>query len=129
MLGRHLENEVDSRCEAAASAYLVFGGRLPWYYLSIGVARYVFLLGVWIRSRLGLPVHPLRHSKSGRVLAGIQMNALLVALVPMVPVSTVPVGMAFATVPFLAGFARDFYGICTGRRPARALRERFQSYG
>lgn len=115
-LGRHLENEVDSLGCLAASAFLVAAGTLPWYYLTIGLARYLFLLGVNIRSTMGLPTHRLRHSRSGRILAGLQMNALLVGLFPFVPDALVRIAMPFVSVPFLAGFLRDFYGVCTGRR-------------
>ncbi len=119
-LGRHLENEVDSLGCLAASTVLVISGKLPWYFMAVGFARYLFVLAVWIRRRMGPATYDLKHSRSGRIMAGIAMNYMLVAMAPLVPTVFARRVMPIVIIPFLAGFARDFYGVSTGR----ALRER-----
>ena len=114
-LGRRLEHEVDTLVCLAASFYLVVSGILPWYFMAVGVARPLFLLGIWIREQTGRPVYELRHSKSGRILAGVVMNCMLLAMIPIVPVLVARIAMPVAALPFLAGFVRDFYGVCGGR--------------
>ncbi|MFP4562657.1 MAG: methyltransferase domain-containing protein [Spirochaetia bacterium] len=114
-LGRVLENEVDSLGCLAAVLALITEGKLPWFFLILGAARYIFVLFAGLRRMFGFPVHELRHSRSGRFLAGGCMTSLLIGLIPPVPPEAVLILVTVIGVPFLTGFIRDYYQVCTGR--------------
>src|SRR5690606_3564987 len=105
-----------------ASLLLVVSGKLPWIFIVVGAARYLFVAGVWIRSLLKLPVHPLRHTVSGRILAAIAMNYMAVAMAPIVPRVAALAAMPIVALPFLAGFVRDFYAVAGGNIRGRVVR-------
>jgi CDP-diacylglycerol---glycerol-3-phosphate 3-phosphatidyltransferase len=107
-LGSRLDMEVDALGILVASLAGVSLGKLPLWYLSIGLARYAFVFGIWWRTRAGRRVRDLDRSGLRRVLAGCQMGFLAVALWP--PVSS---GLAArASLAFggatLAMFLRDW---------------------
>jgi len=114
-MGRRLEHEVDTLACLSGAAFLVASGKLPWYFIIVGLARFLFLLGSWIRRAFNRPVYETRHSTSGRLLAGLVMNFMLFAMLPVVSAKVARVLMPIAAIPFLLGFVRDFYGISTGR--------------
>jgi CDP-diacylglycerol--glycerol-3-phosphate 3-phosphatidyltransferase len=60
-------------------------GQLPWWYLALGLARYLFIFGLWLRQRLGRPIHEMIPSTHRRVFAGFQMGFLSVVLWPILP--------------------------------------------
>ncbi|MFW5685542.1 MAG: CDP-alcohol phosphatidyltransferase family protein [Spirochaetota bacterium] len=115
LLGRTLENEADSLGVLAVSIYLVIAEIVPWYILLAGVARYLFVIAVWVRRAVGATVYPLQHSSSGRILAGIMMNSMLLCTVPAFPTWAARTLMPVAAIPFLLGFVRDYFGVSTGR--------------
>ncbi len=107
-LGVRLDLEVDALAVLVGSLLAILYGRLPLWYLAIGLARYVFVFGLWWRTRRGRPVHQLPASRHRRVVAGFQMGFLAGALWPIAaPGATELAGVVFA-VPTLAGFVRDW---------------------
>jgi CDP-diacylglycerol--glycerol-3-phosphate 3-phosphatidyltransferase len=80
----------------------------PWYLL-VGLARYMFVIGLWWRERKGLKTYPLPPSTRRRLLAGTQMGLLAILLLPAFkPPGTIWAVAAFG-LPLLAGFVWDWF--------------------
>jgi CDP-diacylglycerol--glycerol-3-phosphate 3-phosphatidyltransferase len=114
VLGEKLDMAFDTVGFLVAPLVGVVWGRLPLWYLSISVARYLFKAGRGWRRTRGRPVYDLPPSRLRRPLAGLQMAFITAALLPVVPVGAVRVAAAAVVVPSLAVFARD-YLVVTGR--------------
>jgi len=107
-LGEILDIEFDALGILIATALAINYGQLPWEFLILGLARYLFVFGLWWRKRQGKPVVDLPFSVTRRLLAGFQMGFIAVMLWPGVrPPGTTLAGIVFA-VPFLAIFSRDW---------------------
>lgn len=107
-LGAALDTELDGLGVAAALGLVVWYGQLPLWMLTVGAARYLFVVGVWWRRRRGLPVYELPESDVRRPLAGFEMGLISAVLWPVLPVSFSGPVAAAVTVPFLAIFLRDW---------------------
>jgi CDP-diacylglycerol--glycerol-3-phosphate 3-phosphatidyltransferase len=108
LLGEALDIEFDALGLLIAVALTIHYSVLPVWYLPVGIARYAFLFGLWLRQRTRRPVFPLPPSDSRRPLAGLQMGMLSVMLIPILgPPMTSLAGPLFG-IPLLAGFARDW---------------------
>ena len=107
-LGESLDLEFDSLGMLIGSGVAVWYRVLPWPFLIIGAASYLFRLGIWIRQRSSKPARELHASTSRRPIAGLMMGYLSVMLWPIVePPATTLAGLFFL-VPFLASFTRDW---------------------
>jgi CDP-diacylglycerol--glycerol-3-phosphate 3-phosphatidyltransferase len=107
-LGEALDLHVDSLGVLVATLLVVHYGQAPVWYLLVGMARYLFLGGIWLRRKLGRPVYTLPPSLSRRALAGIQMSLLFVLLWPVFTPPATHVAAALFSIPFLFGFTRDW---------------------
>lgn len=110
-LGETLDMEFDALGILIGSLLGLRYGQLPWWYLSVGVARYLFVGGVRLRRLRGRPVYALPTSAIRRPLAGLQMAVIGIVLVPVLapPVTTLLVTVAM--LPFLGGFIRDWLAV------------------
>jgi CDP-diacylglycerol--glycerol-3-phosphate 3-phosphatidyltransferase len=108
VLGARLDMAFDTLGFLVAPVVGVLWGRLPVWYLSLSLARYLFKAGRGLRRYRGRPVYDLPPSRVRRPLAGVQMVFITVALAPVVPVETVRALAAVVLVPSLAVFARDY---------------------
>ncbi len=118
-LGETLDMELDAAGILIASALAIHYGKLPVWYLAIGLARYAFVAGLWWRRRRGLRTEPLDPSSTRRLLAGVQMGFLSVSLWP--PVAAELTGLlapGFGGIT-LAMFLRDWLQV-SARLPRRA---------
>jgi len=116
-LGATLDLELDALGILVAPLLAVRYGQLPLWFLLVSAARYLFVLGVWLRRRWGLPVYDLPPSRARRSMAGLMMGFVCAALLPVfAPPATALAGAAVMT-PFLAGFVQDWFTVC-GRRIA-----------
>jgi len=107
-LGEALDIEFDGLGLMAATALAVHYGQLPLiYFLTVGCARYLFLLVGWAARRAHRPGSPLPTSTTRRALAGVTMELGTAALWPIVPSVMMTLAGAIVAVPFLGGFARD----------------------
>jgi CDP-diacylglycerol--glycerol-3-phosphate 3-phosphatidyltransferase len=108
LLGSRLDMEVDAAGILVASLSGIFLGKLPLAYVAIGLARYLFVLGIALRVRAAKSVRELDPLRLRRLLAGFQMGFLAVALWPQIPETVTRV----AAIPFgaatLAMFLRDW---------------------
>ncbi|HEX6385012.1 MAG TPA: CDP-alcohol phosphatidyltransferase family protein [Anaerolineae bacterium] len=113
-LGERLDMEFDGLGMVVVSVLAVWYGQLPWWYLILGSARYLFVLGTWWRQRLGKPIHALPPSVHRRVFAGFQMGFMSAVLWPIVPPAAATIaGTVFATATVLS-FLRDWL-VASGR--------------
>lgn len=119
VLGEKLDMAVDTLGFLVAPLVGVLWGRLPVWYLSLSLARYLFRAGRGLRRRRGRPVYELPPSRVRRPLAGVQMGFIAVALAPVLPTGTVHVAAAVVLAPSLAVFARDYLAVAGVVGPKR----------
>ena len=116
-LGESLDMEFDVIGGLAAVLLAISYGQLPIWYLAVGLAREIFLLGHWILRKRGRPIYDLTPSSDRRLIAGLQMGFLSVVLWPVfMPPATTLAAVLFA-VPLLISFGRDWL-VTSGRLPA-----------
>lgn len=107
-LGEILDMSFDGLGVLVAALLAVRYGQLPAWYLSVALARYLFLGGLWLRRRLGLPLYVLPPSASRRMFAGLQMGFIAFALLPIFSPPATSIAAVLFAIPFLAGFLRDW---------------------
>ena len=114
-LGETLDMNNDALGVLVATLLAFQYGTVPWWYLPFGFARYLFLLGLFLHQRRGLPLHPMKPSSTRRFFAGVQMGFITVMLMPILG----PPGTSFAAtlflLPFLTIFLIDYLEI-TGKK-------------
>jgi len=107
-LGKRLDISTDAAGLLVASLLAVALGRLPAFYLLVGLAYYPFVIGLWFRRRQGLPVVALRPRPYARIMAGFQMGLVGVALLPVAARQLTTLAAIIFMTPLLAGFLRDW---------------------
>ena len=107
-LGEVLDMSMDGWGLLTASFLAVRYGQVPIWYLLVGLARYLYLIGLWGWKRLGYEIHDLPESSIRRPFAGLQMGFAFVILWPIFS----PPGTYYAAVifsfPFLVAFIWDW---------------------
>jgi CDP-diacylglycerol--glycerol-3-phosphate 3-phosphatidyltransferase len=107
-LGVILDMEFDSVGFLIAVLLAIQYGQLPPWYIVLGMARQLFVLGLWLRRRWKLPVYDLPPSEQGRLIAGLQTTFASVVLWPIIsPQVTLLASYLFA-IPLLYSFGRDW---------------------
>ncbi len=116
-LGGVLDMEFDGLGTLIVILLAVSFGQLPPWYLFLGLARYFFVIGLWLRRRLGRPIADLPPSAHRRVFAGFQMGFLSVVLWPIMPQPmAIVAGALFAAATGL-GFLRDWLVVSGALNP------------
>ena len=110
-LGEELDLNLDGLGLLIASFLLVWYGQVPAWYLLVGLARYLFLFGIWWRRRAGKPVYPLSESSARRPFAGAQMGFAAVMLFPIFSPPGTYLAAALFAIPFLVGFLLDWLAV------------------
>lgn len=136
ILGEDLDMRWDGTGMLFGATLSVLYGQTPLPYLLVGLARYLYLFGLWVREKRGQPVYDLPPSRFRRALAGMQMGFVAVVLLPVYGPPATRLAAALFMLPLLIGFTRDYLWV-TGRltapvqsqeeQPSR-LRERFIFY-
>lgn len=124
-LGELLDMSLDGLGVLVAVALAVQYGRLPAWYLLVGLARYLFLVGLWLRRRRNQPVYDLPSSVARRVLAGFQMGFLAVMLWPLFGPPGTFLAAALFGIPFLIGFGRDWLFVAGILQPQESALNRW----
>ncbi len=106
-LGEILDMSFDGLGVLAASLLAVQYGQVPGWYVLVGLARYLYLAGMWVLRRSGRPIYDLPPSLSRRMFAGLQMGFLAVALLPLFSPPGTHIAATLFGLPLLAGFAWD----------------------
>jgi phosphatidylglycerophosphate synthase len=115
-LGEKLDLDLDGRGMLVGGVLAVLAGTAGWWYLLVGLARYIYVAAVWVRRRIGLPIteHP---NPNSRPLAGLQMGITTALLAPTLhPPFTILIS-TLTMVPFLANFTYDWL-VAIGKAPA-----------
>ncbi len=118
-LGERLDMEYDGLGMLIVSLLAVWYGQLPAWYLFLGLARYLFVFGLWWRQRRGLPNRDLPHSVHRRVFAGFQMGFMSSVLWPIMPPEFATIAGTTFAIPTALGFLRDWF-LVTGRLDPQA---------
>jgi CDP-diacylglycerol--glycerol-3-phosphate 3-phosphatidyltransferase len=115
-VGARLDTMVDGLGLMVGSLAGVGLGRLPVWYLALGLAYYLFHGGLLWRGWRGLPVHldRMRPSLYTRQFAGCQMGLVATALFPVLGPPGTTITAALFMTPSLALFVRDWL-VVTGR--------------
>lgn len=116
-LGEVLDMHWDGFGMLAASALLVHYEQVPVWYILVGLARYLFLFGLWLLRRMDRPVYELPQNVFRRALAGLQMGFVAVVLLPVFAPPVTWVGAWLFGLPFLFGFLRDWLFVCGALNP------------
>jgi CDP-diacylglycerol--glycerol-3-phosphate 3-phosphatidyltransferase len=114
LLGVRLDMEFDGLGLLIVSLLAVWYGQLPPWYLIIGLARYFFLIGLWVREKINLPNQSLPHSVHRRIFAGFQMGFMSVVLWPILPAEAATIAGTIFALATSASFLRDWL-IVVGR--------------
>lgn len=107
-LGEMLDMQLDGLSLLLAASLVVTYQQAPAWFLLVGLARYLFLAGIFVRRRLGKPVYDLSPSAARRPFAGALMGFTAVLLYPLFSPSATHLAAALFALPFLAGFTRDW---------------------
>ena len=103
VLGSTLDITLDGLGTLIAPLVAVWYGQLPVWYLLVSAARYLFLFGIWLRRRLGMPLRDLPPSAVRRALAGVQFGFISAVLWPVFKPPATWIGATIFMLPFLAG--------------------------
>ncbi len=107
-LGKRLDIASDAAGLLVASLVAVGLGRLPVVYLLVGLAYYPFIFGSWWRQQRGLPQIDLPPRPYGRIVAGMQMGLVGLALLPLLQPLFTHLAAHLFMIPLLVGFVRDW---------------------
>jgi CDP-diacylglycerol---glycerol-3-phosphate 3-phosphatidyltransferase len=125
-LGAWLDMHFDGQGTLIVIALAVWYGQLPLWYLSVGLARYLFIFGLWRRERQGLTVREMTPSAQRRIIAGFQMGFLTVVLWPILPAEAVTLAGTIFALATLASFGRDWLVVSGQIDPQSARYRRWQ---
>lgn len=113
-LGTALDMKNDSWGVLVVTGLAFWYGQIPFWYLPVGLARYFFLAGLWVRKKQGRENMELPHSFRRRIFAGVQMGVITAMLVPLFAPPATTIAATFFMLPFLGGFLYDWY-LVTGK--------------
>jgi CDP-diacylglycerol--glycerol-3-phosphate 3-phosphatidyltransferase len=126
LLGERLDMEFDGLGMLLVSLLAVWYGQLPWWYLLIGLARYFFVFGLWLRKKRGLSNHTMPHSWHRRIFAGFQMGFMSVVLWPIVPAAAATITGTIFALATAASFLRDWLVVIGWLDPQSAPYQTYQ---
>jgi len=114
-LGARLDTEMDGLTVLIGTVAVVSTDLVPTLFVVVGLARYLFVFGIWLRQRRGLPVYDLPPSQLRRVLGGLAMATIWLVLLPVVEPSVARPVAIVVLIPFVLNFSRDWLAV-SGRR-------------
>jgi len=126
-LGEILDMEFDGLGLLIAVALAVQYGKLPPWYLLLGVSRPLFVLGIWLRQRAAKPVYDLPPSDHRRVIAGLHTSFVAAALWPVLAAPITLYASYLMAAPLVLSFGRDWLvvsGVIDANAPAYLARRR-----
>lgn len=107
-LGERLDMNHDSLGVMVVTLLAFQYGTVPWWYALFGFARSLFVFGIWLRQRRGLPVYDLPPNPSRRGFAALQMGFVTAMLFPVLEPPGTTVAATLFMIPFLTGFTYDW---------------------
>lgn len=115
-LGERLDVELDALTVLVGVLVAIAAGGAPVAFIAVGIARYLFVFGIWTRRRLGLAVYELPRSQVRRVLGAGTMVAIWFTLLPVLEEPHTRMLVTIVMIPFLLNFTRDWLAISRGPR-------------
>ena len=109
VLGEILDMEFDGLGMLIVILLAIQYGQLPPWYLILGLARQLFIFGIWLRKRWGLPVYAMTESDNRRMIAGFQMGFMAVILWPILTSPTTTLISILFAIPLAGSFTRDWF--------------------
>jgi len=107
-LGEFLDINVDALGLLVAPIVAFGYGQLPGAYLSVGTAYYLLIFGIWLRRKFSLPVYKVPPRRSARIIAGVQMGFVGVALLPVISPIVTTAAAYILMIPLWVGFVKDW---------------------
>jgi CDP-diacylglycerol--glycerol-3-phosphate 3-phosphatidyltransferase len=111
-LGAFLDINLDALGLLIAPLVAVWYGQLPPAYLSVGCVYYIYRGGIWLRKKLSKPVREPGPWRGARIIAGVQMGFVGIALLPILTPPMTTLAAYVVMMPLLAGFFRDWMVVC-----------------
>ncbi len=111
LLGEMLDMEMDGLGVLIATIVAIQYGQAPLIYLAVGLARYIFMIGIYVRKKRNLITKSLPASPFRRALAGAQMGFLVAILFPVFQPPATHIAAIFFMTPFLLAFILDFLAV------------------
>ena len=119
-LGEKLDLDLDGRGMLLGSLLAIQYGSAGWWYLLVGAARYLYVAGLRLRRRQGLPVIE-KPNPLSRPLAGLQMGVGTALLAPVLfPPYTILVS-TLTMVAFIGNFLHDWLIIGKENNPKQLV--------
>ena len=128
-LGKRLDIETDAAGLLAASLVAIALGRLPILYVLVGIAYYLFSLGIWLRKKQGKPLKALQQRPYSRIIAGFQMGLVAVVLLPLFQQAFTHLAAIIFMTPLLLGFLRDWLVVSCRVQTDRHQRTLLDTFG
>ena len=110
-LGEILDMSMDGWGMLVASFLAVQYGQVPGWYVFVGLARYLYVGGLWVWERLGEVTYELPPNNTRRPFAGLQMGFAFVILWPVFTPPGTHIAAAIFALPFLIGFSWDWLNV------------------
>lgn len=107
-LGQILDNKFDALGTLIAVLLGITLGKLPLWYIIVGIAYYLFIAGQWLRRRLDRTVYDLHQDRRRSVFAGIQMAFLGIVILPVYSAESTFLAAVAFFIPTAFMFARDW---------------------
>jgi CDP-diacylglycerol---glycerol-3-phosphate 3-phosphatidyltransferase len=109
--GAALDRNFDAIITLIGSLLGIFYGHLPLWYLTVGLAFYVFSCAAWIMKKSGREVFDLPSGNYRRIVGGSNAVFIGLALTPALPVRWLSFLATLYTFLILAGFFRDWFSV------------------
>ena len=106
-LGEKLDLDLDGRGLLVATLLAIHYGTVAWWYVLIGLARYLFAFASWVHKQGG-GSFKLRPNSLRRPLAGAQMGFGVAFLAPGLPTEMTFLVSSLTMLPFLGNFLVDW---------------------
>ncbi|MBT3315018.1 MAG: CDP-alcohol phosphatidyltransferase family protein [Anaerolineae bacterium] len=113
-LGAALDMNNDSWGVLIVTLLVFWYGQVPLWYLPVGLARYFFIFGLWLREKQGKQNFEMPFSYRRRIFAGVQMGFIVSMLAPLFSPPATTIAATLFMIPFLGGFLYDWF-LVTGR--------------
>ncbi|MBT7073811.1 MAG: CDP-alcohol phosphatidyltransferase family protein, partial [Anaerolineae bacterium] len=113
-LGAALDMNNDSWGVLIVTGLVFWYGQVPIWYLPVGLARYIFIAGLWLREKQGKENLEMPPSFRRRIFAGIQMGFIVSMLAPPFSPPATTLAASLFMLPFLVGFLYDWF-LITGK--------------
>lgn len=129
ILGEVLDMEFDGLGILIAIGVAIRYGQLPLWYLVLGFGRQLFLFGLWVWQKRGLPTFDLTESENRRIIAGFQMGFISVILWPILTPPLTTIVCILFSIPLAASFGRDWLVVSGQITPASETYGQWRAMG